>query len=154
MLRNLIESAVIVPALVAREKVGAFKEVVDHLVGAGVLTKKASTSVHKQLLEREQQGSTGLGNGVAVPHIKDAGVKDMQMLLAVSQQGIEFDAIDGRPVQTLFLILAPGTAPELHLQVLRWISTLARNADFRRFVVGAKDEAELRDLLLEMSETP
>ncbi|MHC5071994.1 MAG: PTS sugar transporter subunit IIA, partial [Planctomycetota bacterium] len=60
-------------------------------------------------------------------------------------------AIDGQPVHTLFLVMGPANDPEGHLQALRWVSTLARNADFRRFVLSAETEAEIRDLLEEMS---
>ena len=73
------------------------------------------------------------------------------MALARSQEGIEYQAIDGRSVQTLFLIVAPSDQAEAHLEALRWISTLARNADFRRFVLSAAGADEIRELLREMS---
>jgi mannitol/fructose-specific phosphotransferase system IIA component (Ntr-type) len=109
--------------------------------------------VLKQLLAREAQGSTGLGNGVAVPHVKEADVAEIAVAVAINEAGIGFDAIDGRPVHIMFVVLGPkGGQPEQHLAVLRWVSTLARNADFRRFAQHVKSVEELRDLLLEMTE--
>ena len=73
-------------------------------------------------------------------------------MLARSKNPIQFHAIDGRPVQTFFLILAPQDQPEQHIKALRWVSSLARNSDFRRFVLAAKTDEEIRELLHEMSE--
>jgi mannitol/fructose-specific phosphotransferase system IIA component (Ntr-type) len=86
-----------------------------------------------------------------VPHVKLDTIQQTSIVLARSQDGIEFEAIDGRPVHTVFLILAPAAAAEEHLHLLRWISGLARSADFRRFLGQAKDEAEIRELLREMA---
>jgi mannitol/fructose-specific phosphotransferase system IIA component (Ntr-type) len=65
--------------------------------------------------------------------------------------GLEWQAIDGKPVSILFLLVSPAAEPEQHLQCLRWISTLARNADFRRFLLDAADADAMRDLLREMA---
>jgi mannitol/fructose-specific phosphotransferase system IIA component (Ntr-type) len=108
--------------------------------------------VLRQLHEREALGSTGLGNGVAVPHVKQTRVAEIRLAVAISAAGIPFDAIDGRPVHIMFLVLGTkGAAPEEHLQVLRWVSGLARNADFRRFARSAGSRDALRELLTEMS---
>ena len=73
------------------------------------------------------------------------------MVLARCRKGIEWQAIDGRPVQVVFLLVSPSAEPEAHLQCLRWIAGLARNADFRRFLLDAPDQAAMRELLREMS---
>ena len=81
---------------------------------------------------------------------RQADVEQIEMAVAISDAGIPFDAIDGRPVHILFAVLGPkNSAPEDHLQVLRWVSGLARNADFRRFAQSAGTEDALRDLLME-----
>ena len=151
MIRELIETACIVPGLAATEKIAVFGEMLDALEKAGQITKRERTAIKKLLVQREEQGSTGLGNGIAVPHVK-AGVKRVILALANSHEGVPFDAIDGRPVHTLFMVIAPKAEPQEHLHVLRWISSLARNADFRRFVLSSKTEADIRELLEEMSE--
>ncbi len=149
----LIESATLLPVLESSTRDEVLAEILDALVESGALQKKARNGVFKQLQQREAEGSTGLGNGVAVPHVKAANVDGIRMAVAISAAGIPFDAIDGRDVHIMFLVLGPkGAAPEDHLQVLRWVSGLARNADFRRFAQAGDGVEALRDLLLEMTE--
>ena len=105
----------------------------------------------KKLLDREAIGSTGLGNGVAVPHLKHEDIVAPSMVLARATVPIEWQAIDGRPVSIMFLVVSPAGDPESHLQCLRWISTLARNPDFRRFLTDARGVDQMRELLRELS---
>ncbi|MBL8728634.1 MAG: PTS sugar transporter subunit IIA [Planctomycetes bacterium] len=150
MIGQLVDSAALVAELVATNKDGALKELLAAAQALGVFGAKVQKGLHKRMLDREAMGSTGLGNGVAVPHVKSEGVDRVVLVLARSRKGIEWHAIDGRPVHILFLLVSPADEPELHLQCLRWIATLARNADFRRFLLDAKDQGAMRDLLREM----
>jgi mannitol/fructose-specific phosphotransferase system IIA component (Ntr-type) len=88
---------------------------------------------------------------VAVPHVKGDDVARPTLVLARCKKGLDWNAIDGRLVHSLFLLMSPSAEPETHLQGLRWIATLARSADFRRFLLDARDAAAMRDLLREMS---
>lgn len=139
------------PELQAETKDGALKELMAIAQEAGAFPKKSLKSISKLLSDREAIGSTGLGNGVAVPHVKAAGVGDPTLVLARCKAGLEWQAIDGRPVFIIFMLVSPADEPERHLGYLRWISTLARSSDFRRFMLDAADEAGMRDLLIEMS---
>ncbi|MDP6929757.1 MAG: PTS sugar transporter subunit IIA [Planctomycetota bacterium] len=152
MIKELIDTAIIIEELENSEKSAALREVlavVGEQVGMG---DKELTSLTRRLFKRERLGSTGIGNGVAVPHVKGKTIDHMRLVLARSPAGIEYQAIDGQDVKTIFLILAPEGEAEKHLQALRWISILARDADFRRFVLVAKGPDEIRDLLFEMGE--
>lgn len=151
MIQQLIASCSIIPALEAKEKFAVFDEMLATLAEHQKMSTRDRNAIRKLLLEREEQGSTGLGNGVGVPHVK-AKVEQVLLVLANTTEGIPFDSIDGRPVHTLFLVVTPKDQPDGHLQVLRWVSSLARNADFRRFVLKAESESEIRELLEEMSE--
>jgi mannitol/fructose-specific phosphotransferase system IIA component (Ntr-type) len=151
MIQKLVAAAAIVAEIKAKTKDAALKELLQVAQDAGAFGKKGQAALAKKLNDREAIGSTGLGNGVAVPHAKGDDVKETSLVLARSKAGIEWQAIDGRPVNIMFLLVAPASEPEAHLQCLRWISTLARSADFRRFFLDAKDEGALRDLLREMS---
>jgi mannitol/fructose-specific phosphotransferase system IIA component (Ntr-type) len=151
MIAALIDSAVILDNLEAAAKEDALGSALQAAVDAGRLAKKDLTAVRKRLLEREAMGSTGIGNGIAVPHVKGKEIRQMSLVLARVPKTLNFQAIDGRPVHTIFLLLAPPDDPEAHLKLLRWISSLARNPDFRKFVVTAKDAKEIRELLHEMS---
>lgn len=151
MIRDLIDSALVLEDLSATDKDAALDEILDHAVSEGVVAKRKRAAVRKLLGDREALGSTGIGNGVAVPHVKSADMDRICLVLARSTQGIPYDAVDGRDVTTVFMLLAPTDAADQHLQSLRWISSLARNQDFRRFVMSAADQAAVRDLLHEMS---
>lgn len=156
MITELIGSAVVVERLDASDKDDAIAEMIRAARQHGLVGERAATIVLQKVRERERLGSTGIGNGIAVPHVKldpieDAKVEKVAMVLARSPAGLDYDAVDGRPVHTLFLIVAPATAADEHLAVLRWVSTLARNADFRRFILDCDGEVEIRDLLREMS---
>jgi mannitol/fructose-specific phosphotransferase system IIA component (Ntr-type) len=151
MIQALIDSALILESLAATSKQEAIDEILAAATGADRISPDVASTVRQKIVEREARGSTGIGNCVAVPHVKLDTIQQTSIVLARSQDGIEYEAIDGRPVHTVFLILAPANAAEEHLQLLRWISGLARNADFRRFLGQAKDETEIRDLLCEMA---
>lgn len=150
MIQKLVDSATILADVKAKTKDAALKELLNAAHEAGYVGKKATTALGKKLLEREAIGSTGLGNGVAVPHLKHEEARAPSLVLARAVQPIEWQSIDGRPVSIMFLLISPSADPEPHLHCLRWISTLARNGDFRRFFSDAKDATQLRDLLREL----
>lgn len=151
MIGALVDTAVLVAEIAATNKDGALKELLAVVQSSGGFTAKAAKHLQKRLLERETIGSTGLGNGVAVPHVKDESVTQVALVLARSKKGLEWNAIDGRPVHVLFLLVSPSTEPENHLHCLRWIASLARSSDFRRFLMDAADAGAMRDLLREMA---
>ena len=151
MIPELIQSALILEDLGAVDKSGAIAEILDAGCQAGLFTKRQRTAFSKRLMEREKLGSTGIGNGVAVPHIKGKEVTAPWLILARSLGGVDYAAVDGRAVHLVFLLGMPLDQAEDHLHCLRWISGLARNADFRRFCAGAAGEQTIRDLLHEMS---
>ena len=151
MIQKLIEAAAMVGELEAKNKDAALKELLGAAQAAGAFPAKSMKALAKRLSDREAIGSTGLGNTVAVPHVKGDDVAASTLVLARCKKGLEWQAIDGRPVHTVFLLVSPLTEPESHLQCLRWIAGLARSADFRRFLGDAKDGEAMRDLLREMS---
>ena len=152
MIRNLVQDAALIGEIEATTKEAALKELLAAAEQGGAFEASARKNLGKRLSDREAIGSTGLGNSVAVPHVKGDSVEQGHAhVLARSHPGLEWQAIDGRPVHVLFLLVSPSDEPETHLQCLRWIATLARNADFRRFLLDAADDDAIRDLLLEMS---
>jgi mannitol/fructose-specific phosphotransferase system IIA component (Ntr-type) len=157
MIAELIDNAVLLASLSATSKDAALVEMVGAATQHAGLDAAAAEVVLTKLRAREEVGSTGIGNGIAVPHAKvGAGdgvtVERVALVLALSRDGLEYDAVDGRPVHTLFLIVAPEDSGDQHHTVLRWVSTLARNADFRRFVLDCETPEAIRELLVEMTE--
>lgn len=134
----------------------AFAEIVGNLVKAKCLEERLRAAAQKALLEREAVASTGIGQGVAIPHVKLAGIEEAAFSLSLVPQGIEWAALDGQPVAILFTVLRPERAgarhdPQRHLDMMRWISQLGRHPDFRRFALSVATKKDLVDLLREMS---
>lgn len=151
MIGMLVDSARLVSEIQAENKDAALKELIAVAQAAGAFPKKSLKAMGRLLADREAIGSTGLGNGVAVPHVKANDVSGPSLVLARCKAGLEWQAIDGRPVHIVFLLVSRADAAEQHLACLRWISTLARSSDFRRFMLDAANESAMRDLLTEMS---
>ena len=133
-----------------------FAEIVDNLVKARLLEAKLRGAAERALVERETLASTGIGQGVAIPHVKLAGIEEALFSLSLVPQGIGWASLDGQDVSILFTVLRPerGSAryhPERHLDMMRWISQLGRDPDFRRFALGVTTKKGLVDLLREMS---
>lgn len=133
-----------------------FTELVENFVKAKCLGPAQQKGALKALLEREALASTGVGQRVAIPHVKLAGLDEALFSLSLHRTGIEWGAVDGQPVSIFFTVLRPEKAgsrhqPERHLDMMRWISQLGRDADFRRFALAVTTKKALVDLLREMS---
>ena len=110
------------------------------------------TDVFEVLLERERLGTTGFGDGVALPHGKLAGLKEMHMLFARLANGIDYNAVDGRPVDLVFLLLTPEDAGADHLKALAKISRLLRDETVCAKIRGAENAEAVYSALLESDE--
>ena len=133
-----------------------FQEIVGNLVKAKLLEESQGESAMKALIEREAIASTGVGQNVAIPHVKVKGLDEAVVSLSLHHEGVEWNSLDGENVHIFFAVLRPDRAgvgfdPERHLEMMRWISSLGRVADFRRFALGVTNRTELVDLLKEMS---
>ncbi|GGA38302.1 PTS IIA-like nitrogen regulatory protein PtsN [Pelagibacterium lentulum] len=118
------------------------------------LAEKASTlvgvdaqTIFDTLLSREQLGSTGLGNGIAIPHGKIKGLSGVTAVFAKLAQPIEFDAVDDQPVDLVVMLLAPEGSGADHLKALSKVARLLRSEGIVDRLRSTKDEAKLRDIL-------
>jgi PTS system nitrogen regulatory IIA component len=102
---------------------------------------------HNILMEREGLGSTGIGDGVAIPHGKMDDLNDIVLVVGRSIQGVDFSAIDNKPCQIFFLVLAPEQVAGLHLRILAHVSRLLKDAEFRRTFLDAEGRDGLWQLL-------
>ena len=153
---KLFKPAVCSLKLVGTTKDEVFAELVENFVKAKCLDSALTAHAQRALIEREYLASTGVGQRVAIPHVKLAGLEEAIFSLSIHPQGIEWAALDGQPVTILFTVLRPERPsarynPERHLDMMRWISQLGRDADFRRFAQGVTTKKGLVDLLREMS---
>ncbi len=99
--------------------------------------------VVRVVMERESLGSTGIGDGVAIPHGKIGTSGQVMCVFARSRKGVDFDAADGEPVHIFFLVLAPEDAASVHLMVLSRISRILRDPSFRKRLLELPDDARL-----------
>lgn len=103
--------------------------------------------VIKVLLEREKLGSTGIGDGIAIPHGKLASLNELVVSFGRSAEGIDFNAMDGKPVHLFFMLLAPENSAGLHLKALAKISRMLKDADFRTKLLQAGSTEELYKII-------
>lgn len=144
-LRDLLDEPVVKVGLESRDKEECFEEMIDLLVRAGRISDRAAAL--EALREREAKGSTGIGQGIAIPHANDASIKAMTAAMATSPAGIEFDAIDDEPVHAVFLLLARMDDPGPHVRALAEISRLVQTPGLYRRLTEAKSPREVLDIL-------
>jgi PTS system nitrogen regulatory IIA component len=101
------------------------------------------------LLERERLGSTGIGEGIAIPHGKIPGLDEMVVSFGRSREGIAFEAMDGKPVHLFFLLMAPENSAGQHLKVLAKISRMLKDPAFRKNLLEAKMHEDLFRIIAE-----
>lgn len=133
--------------LSATDKEGVIREMVQSLLDAGGIKKDESESVVKAILKREELGSTGIGRGVAVPHTKHPSVDKLVGTVAVSNEGVEFESLDGEKVYLFFLLISPPDRPGDHLRALENISRQLRDDTFCRFLKQSKTAEDIKQLL-------
>jgi fructose-specific phosphotransferase system IIA component len=130
-------------------KEDVIRELVGFLVRAGSIKEKDVVKLVQILLKRESLGSTGIGQGVAIPHGKSDCVTKLVGAFGVSRAGVNFDSLDGEPVHLFFLLVAPEDSAGPHLKALARISRLLKDKHFRESLRGAKDEKTLLGILQE-----
>lgn len=135
---------------------GTKEDVLRELVQ--VLTRSNGVDEPEEVLravrEREAVLSTGIGNGVAIPHGKSAMVPELVMAAGRTASPVEFDSLDGQPVQLLFMLVGPETAAGPHIKALSRISRLIRNDSVRNTLINAKTPEEFFDSLQEAEASP
>ena len=146
-LREFIVTEAITPDLQATDRDGAIRELVTALSAAGALPADAVEEVIAALIKREQNGSTGFGKGVAVPHVKHARITKMAATVGRSAQGIDFAALDHQPVYSIVLLLSPENQPQQHLQAMNAVFNNLQKDTFRRFLRQSGTREAIAELL-------
>lgn len=133
--------------LTATTKEGVIREMVESLRINGHIGNGDDERVVKAIMKREEQGTTGIGRGVAVPHNKHSGTTRLIGTVALSRTGIDFCSLDGEPVHVLFLLVSPSDRPGDHLRALETISRHLRNDTFCRFLRQSTTRQQILDVL-------
>jgi len=150
-LDQILNSGFINESLQAKNKTEVLQELVQTIIDGGL---KLDSSVAMEILQqREKLGSTGIGDGVAIPHGKIPVLEDLVVAFGRSKEGISFDAIDGKPVHLFFLLLAPENSAGQHLKALAKISKMLKVVDFRKKLMDAKSSEDLYKIIISQDQT-
>jgi PTS system nitrogen regulatory IIA component len=145
-LTDLIAPEAVFPSLRAKTKKQALQEVAQR---AATLTGLQVADIYETLLQRERLGSTGVGRGIAIPHGRLGSLKRIVSVFARLEEPIDFEALDGEPVDLIFLLLAPEHAGADHLKALARISRLLREPASIDRLRASRDRAALYSVLTE-----
>lgn len=151
---DILQQPLIVPELKARDKEGVLEEVAQFLSAFVDGATARAQDLKAALVAREQLGSTGVGEGVAIPHAKIAGLSQLLACFGRSLPGVAFDAIDDQPVRLIFVLLVPENSAGAHLKALARISRLLKNDSFRAQLLQLPDAEALYRAFLEEDNRP
>ena len=129
----------------ASNKEEAIEKFINSVEKTGTI--KEPNALKDALLEREKLGTTGIGQGIAMPHARSSAIKDLTVAFFRSEKGIDFKSMDSEPVHLVFLLLAPVTAGGPYLKLLAKISRLLRGDDFRTALMEAKDVSSVLQII-------
>ena len=131
------------PNLKASDKKSVIEEMVELIIASGQLDKTKRTDVIKAIVEREQTMSTGMQDGIAMPHAKTDAVGNIVCALGIKKEGVDFQSLDGENSNIFIMILSPRNATGPHIRLMADISQLLADSAFRQRLLGAKDDKEL-----------
>ncbi len=137
--------------LSSNTKTDVLAELINVLIKSGLTIDRAKAI--DVLQQREKLGSTGIGDGVAIPHGKVSDIHELVVAFGRSRKGIAFDAIDGKPVYLFFLVLAPENSTGQHLKALAKISKMLKTPNFRKKLIEAKTTNDLFKVIVEQDES-
>ena len=147
---DILDKRMIISHLISSDKVGVLRELVRAL--ARVEKEVDEERMLEILLERESLGSTGIGEGVAIPHGKSKDVKKLLASFGRSLPGIDFQSMDGKPAHLFFLLVAPENSAGIHLKALARISRLMKDQTFRKRLMETNSAEEIHALFSEGDE--
>lgn len=140
----------IAPELTGKTKVDVVRELAEHL--ANQYPEVDAERLINVLWERERLGSTAIGDGIAIPHGKLTGLRNVLAIFGRHRAGVDFESLDGNPTRLFFVLVAPEDSVGQHLKALARVSRLLKDGSFREHLVNAGDRAELFRLIGEEDE--
>lgn len=153
-LADFVVPGAILPNITSTDRNGVIRDLVTALADAGELAQEDVEVIAKSAIQRENQGSTGFGKGVAVPHVKHAKIPRIMAAIGRSEAGVDFAALDRSPVYTVVMLLSPPDQPEAHLQAMERIFSHLQRDQFRRFLRQAETVDAVMELIREADEAP
>ena len=146
-LRDAFDSKLITHSKDVLNKDGVLRKIADMVTGSGRISDTTSDAIYDSLSERESMGSTGFGNGIAIPHCRVPNLEDFLVGLLISDKGIDFDSIDGEDTRIFPFIVGPESKPKEYLKLLSAISQILRNSSFRKEILSLRTPEEINSLI-------
>ncbi|BCA79551.1 PTS sugar transporter subunit IIA [Desulfuromonas sp. AOP6] len=147
---DFLNASAIADNLKAKSKNDVLAELTDTIVNTDKSLDR--DEVIRVLQEREKLGSTGIGDGVAIPHGKLKNIGNLLICFGRSHDGVDFDSMDGRPAHLFFLLIAPEESVGIHLKTLARISKLLKNKDVRQRLLQADTASDIYSIIIEEEE--
>lgn len=144
-LLDILSPQSVVVGIEGETKESIIEELVDALEVGKVISDR--DKVLEAVLEREKIMSTGIGDGIAIPHGKSEAVLSLAAALGIHKRGVDFEALDGEPAYVFFLLVSPANVSGPHIKALARISRLLKNDNFKKRLLAAGDAAELMEII-------
>jgi PTS system nitrogen regulatory IIA component len=122
--------------LKAKDKMGAIREIANHLIDKGIIVN--SEEFLKAIDNRENLESTGIGDGIAIPHARTDAVRELILTLAISRNGVDFEAVDGKPSNVIFMIVSPDSKKGEYIRILAKLSQIIRRPGLKDSLLKAR----------------
>jgi len=151
-LTEFIHKKAIIPTLKAADKKGAIQELVQAARKAYEGERFVVGDIVDAIVQREKIGSTGIGGGVGVPHAKLDGIKNVIGAFGRSAVPLDFNAVDGQPVNLIFLIISPPSKNDVYLKALQKVMSALKKPNFVKFLRGAKTVRDIEEIFREVEE--
>ncbi|MFQ5411608.1 MAG: PTS sugar transporter subunit IIA [Phycisphaerae bacterium] len=152
-LSDFVVPEAVIADLQSADRNGVIRELIVTLASVGALNEEDVEAVARAAIHRENQGSTGFGKGVAVPHVKHTKISRIMAAIGRSSDGVDFVALDRAPVYTIVMLLSPLDSPDGHLQAMETIFKHLQQDSFRRFLRQSETTEAILDLIREADET-
>ena len=146
---NFLDPRNILTELKATDKKGVLEELT---LPVADITQIEHKELVRVLIEREHLGSTGIGNGIGIPHGKLKNLPELILGVGLSRKGVNFDAMDGKPTHIFFLLLTPDKSTDLHLKLLARISKILKKESFKDKILLSSDKDEVIRLIQDIDE--
>lgn len=150
---KLVKKKNIFAELDSSEREGALREIVGRLKENGEIGEDDVDEVIEGLMSRERLGTTGIGKGIAIPHVRFDKLDDILVAVGHSGPGVDFAAVDGEPVKVIFLILSPEAKRDTYLEALRWVSSMGRDEYNNKLLLGASTPKDFTELFQDIEES-
>ncbi|MCK4912915.1 MAG: PTS sugar transporter subunit IIA [Candidatus Omnitrophica bacterium] len=144
---NYLDKECVILGLQHKNKKNIILNIIDHLADKKKIIKEDKKEISRAIFQREEMGSTAIGNHIAFPHARTNVVKDIVICVGISKEGVDFDSLDQEPVNVVALLLSNQKESGLHLKMLAFLARMLRDKYLVQRLKNAKTEEEVIDLL-------